>query len=140
MVQHFKIRLPAYPYGYHLITKLVINLIIKELGELPENGLINLFLQHTSAGLSINENADNDVRKDLQQFMDKLAPEHDPDYSHIFEGDDDMPAHIKTFLTGNSIQIPIIDNNLGLGIWQGIYLCEFRKTSHSREIIATIIT
>ncbi len=140
MVQHLKIRLPEYSRGYHLITSLITSIIIKELGELPENGLLNLFIKHTSAGISVNENADNSVRKDLERFMDKLAPERDPDYSHIFEGDDDMPAHIKTFLTGNSIQIPIINKNLGLGIWQGIYLCEFRKTSHSREIIATIIT
>lgn len=136
MVHNLIFRLPPLSRGYHLVTEY----IFKQIGPLPENGLLNLSILHTSAGLSINENADGSVRFDLERFLDKLAPERDPDYTHTLEGDDDMPAHIKAFLTGSSVQIPIMNGKPELGTWQGIYLCEFRNTVHTREVIATIIT
>ena len=107
--------------------------------DLPKTGLLNIFLQHTSAGLTINENADPSVRADFKTFFNKLVPENDPDYSHIFEGEDDMPAHLKSALTGVSLNIPIQNHRLALGIWQGIYLCEFRNHGGRRNIICTII-
>ena len=134
MINQFNIRLRQYPKGIHLVT----NEILKHIDNLPESGLINIFLQHTSAGLSINENADPSVRDDLEKFMDKLVPENSPYFTHIFEGSDDMPAHIKSLLFGNSLTIPIIDHKLGLGTWQGIYLGEFRNYSGSRKLIVTI--
>jgi len=108
--------------------------------KLPEKGLLNLFIKHTSAGLTINENADPSVRVDFETIFNKLIPEDDPDYAHIMEGSDDMPAHIKSSLTGVSISIPIVNYRLGLGIWQGIYLCEFRNHGGTRRILATIYT
>jgi secondary thiamine-phosphate synthase enzyme len=122
------------PRGFHLITEQVTNII-----SLPETGLLQLFIQHTSAGLTINENADKDVRIDFESIFNKLVPEHLPFLKHTLEGPDDMPAHIKTSLVGNSITIPITNGNLNLGIWQGIYLCEFRNHGGSRKLIATII-
>ncbi len=136
MIQHLTFTLPPYARGYHLVTNDILNAV----GILPENGLLSLFIRHTSAGLTINENADDSVRSDLEYFLEKLVPERNPAYTHTLEGDDDMPAHIKAFLTGNSVQIPIIKGKLGLGTWQGIYLCEFRNVPHQREIIASLIS
>lgn len=136
MVQNIVFKLPPLSRGYHLVTEH----IFKQIGKLPENGMLNLYISHTSAGLTVNENADISVRIDLEYFLDKLAPERDPYYSHTLEGDDDMPAHIKAFLTGSSIQIPIVNSKPALGTWQGIYLCEFRNRVHQREVIASIIT
>jgi secondary thiamine-phosphate synthase enzyme len=136
MVNQYNIILPDYPRGYHLIT----DLIEKELKNLPENGLVNLFIQHTSAGLSINENADPSVRRDFEAFMNKLIPENHPVYSHIFEGPDDMPAHLKSSIIGQSITIPITNHRLKLGTWQGIYLCEFRNRGGRRKVTVTMIS
>ncbi len=111
---------------------------MNELGELPANGMLNLLLQHTSAALTLNENADPDVRIDLENFTNKLIPENHPVYTHTFEGSDDMPAHIKASLFGTSLTIPISNHSLNLGTWQGIYLCEFRNRGGSRKMIATI--
>lgn len=122
--------------GFHLIT----DEIIKALGTLPQVGLLNLFLQHTSAGLCINENADPSVRVDLNNSFDKLIPENEPFYTHTAEGEDDMPAHIKSILTTQQINIPITNSMLNLGVWQGIYLCEFRKRANARKVIATVIS
>lgn len=120
--------------GFHLIT----SQILKELGELPECGLLNLFVKHTSCGLSINENADPDVRHDMETLANRMAPEADPAYYHTLEGDDDMPAHFKSSVMGVSLTIPISNHRLDLGTWQGIYFCEFRSCGGSRHITATI--
>ncbi len=130
-----QILLPAFGRGFHLITSLVM----KELGELPERGLLHLFLQHTSAGLTINENADPSVRLDFENFIDKLVPENHPLYTHIFEGADDMPAHLKASLIGSSVSIPIDNHRLQLGTWQGIYLCEFRNHPGRRNLFVSIL-
>ena len=129
------ITLPPYPKGFHLITHLVES----ALGKLPDEGVLHLFIQHTSAGLSINENADPSVRRDLDKAFDRLAPMNHPDYTHTMEGSDDMPAHIKASLTGNSLFVPLSQGKLALGTWQGIYLCEFRNRGGSRKLIATIL-
>lgn len=112
--------------------------ISEKLGNLPEKGLINLFMQHTSAGITINENADPSVRTDFEAFMNKLIPENDPVYTHIIEGSDDMPAHLKSSLIGQSLTIPVYKGHLKLGTWQGIYLCEFRNHGGPRKLIVTI--
>lgn len=134
MIRQINIKLDGYPRGFHLIT----NEVKTKLGELPKMGMLNLFLQHTSAGLTINENADPTVRFDLETSINKLVPENMPYYTHTFEGEDDMPAHIKSSLFGVSLNIPIANGQMLLGTWQGIYLCEFRNHGGSRKIIATI--
>lgn len=121
--------------GFHLVT----DEIRSHLPELPRTGLLHLFIRHTSAGLSINENADPDVRQDLNAIFDRLVRERESYYSHTLEGDDDMPAHAKSTLTGGDLTIPIVDGRLGLGTWQGIYLCEFRNRASGRQIVATIL-
>lgn len=121
--------------GFHLVT----DEIRSHLPELPRTGLLHLFIRHTSAGLSINENADPDVRQDLNAIFDRLVRERESYYSHTLEGDDDMPAHAKSTLTGVDLTIPIVEGRLGLGTWQGIYLCEFRNRASGRQIVATIL-
>ena len=121
--------------GFHLIT----GEICSQLPSLPACGLLHLFIQHTSAALSLNENADPDVQTDLKCAFDHLVREREPYYTHTCEGDDDMPAHIKSTLIGASITIPISNHRLNLGTWQGIYLCEFRNRAAGRRIVATII-
>lgn len=103
-------------------------------------GLCQVFLQHTSASLIFCENADSDVRRDLEAFMERLIPDGDPVFVHTAEGDDDMPAHLRTILTQNSLTIPIIDEQLALGTWQGVYLWEHRIEPHQRNVIITIIS
>lgn len=120
--------------GCHLVTRE----IEQHLPPLPRQGLLNLFVKHTSCGLTINENADPDVRTDLDQILDHLVPENQPYYEHTLEGPDDMPAHAKNSLVGVSITIPITDGRLNLGTWQGIYLCEFREWGGRRKLVATI--
>lgn len=134
MTEQFEITLPAFKRGYHLITKL----IERQLPELPEKGLVNLLLQHTSAGISLNENADPSVRYDFETFMNKLVSENDPLFSHVLEGSDDMPAHLKSSLIGASLTIPITNYRLNLGTWQGIYLCEFRNFGGRRKLVVTV--
>jgi secondary thiamine-phosphate synthase enzyme len=135
MVQQVTIKLPQYGRGIHLITER----IVEELPPLPETGVLHLFIQHTSAGLTINENADSSVRDDLDKFFDRIVPEGQSLYIHTQEGPDDMPAHIKASLVGFSVQIPITSNRLNLGIWQGVYLCEFRNSGGRHKVLATII-
>lgn len=135
MIDQYEITLPAFNRGYHLIT----DLIELQLPKLPEKGLVNLLLQHTSAGISLNENADPSVRFDFETFMNKLVPENDPSFVHLAEGDDDMPAHLKSSLIGVSLTIPITNHHLKLGTWQGIYLCEFRNFGGRRRLVITII-
>jgi secondary thiamine-phosphate synthase enzyme len=134
MVQQHTIYLPQYRRGFHLIT----SIIEAELGELPSTGMVNLLLQHTSAGLTLNENADPDVRYDLENFINKLVPENNPLFTHTMEGSDDMPAHVKSSLLGACLTIPITNHRLNLGTWQGIYLCEFRNRGGSRKIVVTV--
>ncbi|MDD2279861.1 MAG: secondary thiamine-phosphate synthase enzyme YjbQ [Bacteroidales bacterium] len=135
MVQQVTIKLPQYVRGIHLITER----IVEELPPLPQAGILHLFIQHTSAGLTINENADPSVRDDLDKFFDRVVPEDQSLYMHTQEGPDDMPAHIKASLVGFSVQIPITNKKLNLGIWQGVYLCEFRNNGGRRKVLATII-
>ena len=120
--------------GIHLVT----NEILQELPPLPGVGLLNLFIKHTSAALSINENADPDVRVDMEYILEKLVPDIDSNYIHTDEGPDDASSHAKTSIIGPSLTIPITKGRLNLGIWQGIYLLEFREYKSARHIIATI--
>src|ERR1035437_9143769 len=121
--------------GFHLIT----DEIVAHLPQLPEVGLLHLFLKHTSAALTINENADPDVPTDMTKIFDRLVKEHEPYFEHTLEGDDDMPAHAKSTIVGVSLTIPITNGRLNLGTWQGIYLCEFRTRGNNRRIVATVI-
>ena len=120
--------------GFHLIT----GEILRYLPPLPEVGLLHLFIKHTSAGLSINENADPDVRMDMESIFNHLVKEREPYYQHTLEGNDDMPAHAKSSIIGTSVTIPITNGKLNLGTWQGIYLCEFRNYGGNRRMVATI--
>lgn len=121
--------------GSHLITAEIERNLPRPL---PEAGLLNVFVKHTSCGLSINENADPSVRRDLDAIFDRMVPENAPYYEHIFEGADDMPAHAKSTLAGVSLTIPITNGRLNLGTWQGIYFCEFRDHGGPRSIVLTI--
>lgn len=136
MVEQFEIALPAHKRGFHLIT----NDIISRLPKLPKTGIVHIFIKHTSASIAINENADSAVRVDLETFFNKLIPEKSSWITHDSEGDDDMPAHIKASIIGQSLSIPITNYELNLGIWQGIYLCEFRNNGGKRKIVITILS
>lgn len=131
-----RIQLTPKTRGFHIIT----DEIERQLPELSKFsvGLLHLFIQHTSASLTINENADPTVREDIEKHLNKIIPENAPYYVHTYEGDDDMPAHIKASLLGNSLSIPIHDGKLALGTWQGIYLGEHRNHGGARQIIATL--
>lgn len=121
--------------GFHLITTEIIRACpwIRQIGK----GLCQVFIQHTSASLTINENADPTVRKDFETWFNRAVPENDPDYLHNDEGSDDMPAHLKAALLGSSVLIPITEGELALGIWQGIYLCEHRNHGGNRDLLVT---
>lgn len=120
--------------GFHLIT----GEVLRNLPPLPKVGLLHLFIKHTSAGLSINENAVPDVRVDMESIFNHLIKEREPYYQHTLEGDDDMPAHAKSSIIGTTVTVPITNGKLNLGTWQGIYLCEFRDYGGNRRIVATI--
>ncbi|AKA35955.1 MAG: secondary thiamine-phosphate synthase [Muricauda sp.] len=128
-----EITLKSYPRGFHLITDEVLRAIpeIKSI----DTGMLQVFIKHTSASLTINENADPTVRLDFESHMNKMVPENAPYYVHTYEGPDDMPAHIKASLMGASVQIPITNGKLNLGIWQGIYLCEHRNRASGRRLV-----
>lgn len=130
------VRLKARPRGFHLITEELI-LQLPEIQDFSV-GLCHLLLQHTSASLSLNENADPTVRSDLEAHLNKMVPQNAPYYQHTYEGDDDMPAHIKSSLLGCELTLPISRGELNLGIWQGIYLGEHREEGGNRQVIATI--
>ena len=134
MIQQKEIFLPELGRGYHLIT----GYIEKELGKLPEKGMVHLLLKHTSAGLTLNENADPSVRVDFESFMNRLVPEGSGYFIHTTEGRDDMPAHLKSSLLGQELSIPVTSHRLNLGTWQGIYLCEFRNRPGKRRLVITI--
>ena len=122
--------------GFHIITHDVLE-NIPELKDF-KTGILQLFIKHTSASLTINENADSTVRTDFESHFNMLAPENQSYYQHTFEGSDDMPAHLKASLLGSSVSIPITDGKLNLGTWQGIYLCEHRNLGSDRKLIVTI--
>ncbi|MHB8240663.1 MAG: secondary thiamine-phosphate synthase enzyme YjbQ [Solirubrobacteraceae bacterium] len=130
------IALQPRPRGYHLITRDVVE-ALPQLGELSV-GILHLFLRHTSAALTLNENASPDVRRDFASYFDRSVPEDAPYWTHTFEGPDDMPAHIKSSLLGPSLSIPVSHGRLALGTWQGIYLCEHRDSGGRRELLATL--
>lgn len=129
--------LPSFPRGFHLITKYIER-------ELPEihaikAGILQVFIKHTSAGLTLNENADPDVRGDFERHFNVMVPENAPYYEHTMEGSDDMPAHIKSSLVGSTISVPVSSGRLNVGIWQGIYLCEFRNHGGARKLVLTLM-
>ncbi len=130
-----QIKLKSYSRGFHLITDTVLD-ALPEISQI-NIGQLQVFIKHTSASLTINENADFTVRTDFESHFNKMVPENAPYYKHIYEGSDDMPAHIKASLLGASVQIPITNGKLNLGIWQGIYLCEHRNNGGSRTIVIT---
>jgi secondary thiamine-phosphate synthase enzyme len=129
-----EIKLPPFPRGYHIITRYILH----ELTDLPSTGLLNIFIHHTSAGLMINENADPSVLEDMESIFNHIVPENLPFLEHTTEGPDDMPAHVKSALTGVSLTIPIADGRLKLGTWQGIYLCEFRNRGGARKLTLSV--
>lgn len=135
MVKQVEFLLKARSRGFHLITEEITN----NLPDLPKTGLLNILIKHTSAALTINENADPDVRSDMNSIFNRLVKEREPYYTHTFEGDDDMPAHAKSTIVGASLNIPITNGKLNMGTWQAIYLCEFRDYGGCRKIVATII-
>ncbi|WP_452229523.1 MULTISPECIES: secondary thiamine-phosphate synthase enzyme YjbQ [unclassified Lacinutrix] len=130
-----EIKLQSYSRGFHLITE-QIEASFLEISEI-QIGQLQVFIKHTSASLTINENADPTVRLDFESHINKMVPENQPYYKHTYEGVDDMPAHIKASLMGTSVQIPITNGKLNLGIWQGIYLCEHRNHASGRHVVLT---
>ncbi|MGB4205537.1 MAG: secondary thiamine-phosphate synthase enzyme YjbQ [Bacteroidales bacterium] len=136
MIQQYHIQLPAFSRGFHIITDHILNSVDR----LPEKGIMHVFIQHTSAALTINENADSTVLLDFETVFNKLVPENAPYYRHIIEGSDDMPAHIKASLLGSSVSVPVKNGRLMLGTWQGIYLCEFRNRAGKRNLVITVIS
>jgi secondary thiamine-phosphate synthase enzyme len=136
MVTQIEFTLPTHKRGFHLIT----DIVIKNLSKLPETGLLQLFIKHTSAGLAVNENADPTVLTDFETSFNRIVVESMQHYTHNDEGPDDMPAHIKSVLCGSSVTIPITNHKLNLGTWQGIYLCEFRNRATARKIVVTVLS
>lgn len=137
MISQTSFRLSAKRRGCHLVTGEILSHLPRPL---PKVGLLHLFVQHTSCALSVNENADPDVRGDMERILNRLVRENEPYYLHTLEGADDMPAHAKCSLFGVSLTIPITDGRLNLGTWQGIYLCEFRDYGGERSIVATVVS
>ncbi|XOV67535.1 MAG: secondary thiamine-phosphate synthase enzyme YjbQ [Fluviicola sp.] len=129
------VTLPPFPRGFHIITHYVESAL-----NLPDTGVLHVFIQHTSAGLTINENADPTVLQDFESSFNHIVRENEPFYQHTFEGPDDMPAHIKSSMVGSAISIPITNGKLNLGTWQGIYLCEFRNNGGARKLILTLLS
>jgi secondary thiamine-phosphate synthase enzyme len=136
-VMQREMELPQHPRGFHLIT----NIILKSFPELStiESGQLQVFIKHTSASLTVNENADPTVRKDFESHFNQMVPENARYYLHNDEGPDDMPAHIKASLLGSSVVIPVTNGKLNLGTWQGIYLCEHRNNGGARRVVVTLI-
>ncbi len=132
-----EVHILAKPRGFHLITDDIL-IEIPEIKSI-KIGLINVFIKHTSASLTINEDADPTVRLDFESHFNKMVPENQTYYQHTFEGSDDMPAHLKTSILGSSIQLPITNGKLNLGTWQGIYLCEHRNHGGNRKLVVTVL-
>jgi secondary thiamine-phosphate synthase enzyme len=131
-----EIRLRPRPRGFHLVTREVLE-GIPEVGDVRV-GLLHVFIRHTSASLTLNENASPDVRDDFEAYFDAAVPEDAPYWTHTIEGPDDMPAHIKASVLGPSLSLPVSDGRLALGTWQGIYLCEHREHGGARSLVATL--
>ncbi|GKW25115.1 hypothetical protein PEC311524_27090 [Pectobacterium carotovorum subsp. carotovorum] len=136
MWMQYEIRLKPRARGFHLVT----DEILAQVAALRQInvGLMHVFIKHTSAALTMNENADPTVRQDFESFFNRLVPEDEPYYRHTYEGSDDMPAHLKGSLLGNSLTIPITNGRLNIGTWQGIYLCEHRNHGGSRSLVVTL--
>ena len=132
-----EIKLRARSRGFHLVTSEIISQI-PELKTI-QHGELHVFIKHTSASLTLNENADPSVRHDFEKHFNILAPEFAPYYEHVTEGSDDMPAHLKTSILGSSVSVPVTDGRLNLGIWQGIYFCEHRNDGGARDLVLTLI-
>ena len=128
--------MPVLKRGIHLVSKE----IIEQLPELPETGLVHIFVKHTSAAISINENADPSVRTDLHTSLENMVPENQSHFTHLDEGPDDMPSHIKLALVGNEITVPITNGKLNLGVWQGFYFYEFRNNPGARKLVITVMS
>ena len=131
-----EISLNPYGRGFHLVTREILS-NFPEIGEIKA-GILHVFIKHTSASLTLNENADPTVRMDFESHFNKMVPENMPYYKHDYEGDDDMPAHIKSSLLGSSVTIPVTNGRLNGGTWQGIYLCEHRNHGGSRRLVLTV--
>ena len=131
-----EISLKAQSRGFHLITDEIVSQV-PELKKI-KTGLLNIFIKHTSASLTLNENYDSDVRSDMEKFFNRVVKENEPYYDHSSEGPDDMPAHIKSSIIGTSLSIPISNGGLNLGTWQGIYLCEHRNHGGNRKLVITL--
>ena len=134
MIQQQEISLKNYRRGYHLITRIIED----SFDELPDKGILHILVKHTSAGITLNENADPSVRADFNTFIDDLVPENYPRFRHTLEGSDDMPAHLKSSLIGQSVTIPVTNHRLNLGTWQGIYFCEFRNYGGNRKLVLSL--
>ncbi|KFF67719.1 hypothetical protein IW01_15345 [Pectobacterium brasiliense] len=132
----YEIRLKPKARGFHLVTDEILAQVtgLRQINV----GLMQVFIKHTSAALTINENADPTVRQDFESFFNRLVPEDEPYYRHTYEGSDDMPAHLKGSLLGNSLTIPITNGRLNIGTWQGIYLCEHRNHGGGRSLVVTL--
>jgi secondary thiamine-phosphate synthase enzyme len=135
MIYQKEITLHGFRRGFHLITRMIQD----NLENLPEKGLLNILVKHTTAALALNENADPSVRADFRTFTDKLIPDNNMIYTHTLEGPDDMSSHIKSAVFGQTLTIPITNHTINLGIWQGIYFCEFRNSGGPRELVLTVI-
>lgn len=135
MIFQKEITLRGFGRGFHLITRLIED----NIEEMPEKGLLNILVKHTTAALVINENADPSVRVDFRSFVDKLIPDNNSIYTHTLEGSDDMSSHLKSSVFGQSLTIPITNRRLNLGIWQGIYFCEFRNSGGPRNVFLTVL-
>lgn len=131
-----QITLKAKPRGFHIITDEILR-NIPELNKI-KIGMMNIFIQHTSASIAINENVSSDVRRDFERYFNKTVPENENYFEHTLEGSDDLPAHIKSTIIGQSINIPVSNGSLNLGTWQGIYLCEHRNYGGNRDLVVTI--
>jgi secondary thiamine-phosphate synthase enzyme len=136
MIRQKEITLPSFRRGFHNIDQYIIDAI----SPLPDAGMINIFVKHTSAGIMINENADPDVMLDLTTLLERAAPENDPAYIHTMEGPDDMPSHFKSAILGHSITVPVTNGRMNLGTWQSVFFCEFRNRASSRKLVLTLYT
>jgi len=133
-MKQFEITLPIFKRGFHIVTEE----ILCQIDTLPKIGICSIFIKHTSAAITINEAADPSVLTDFESSFNLLIPENEPHYIHTYEGIDDMPAHLKTSIIGTSVTIPITNHKFNLGIWQGIYLCEFRNFASPRSLVITV--
>ncbi|WP_417436276.1 secondary thiamine-phosphate synthase enzyme YjbQ [Idiomarina abyssalis] len=136
LIKQTELQLRARPRGFHLITS-EVEQALSQLGQV-QVGLLHVFIRHTSASLTINENADPTVRQDFESHFNEMVPENAPYYRHTFEGPDDMPAHLKSSILGSSLSVPVTNGRLNLGTWQGIYLCEHRNHGGARTLVLTL--